>query len=184
MRAEKLCCSQCCFPIFQVPFNRWYFRAVPLAPPPPPKPLDIETLPGHGEWNRWNCSSVFHLFLGLDRKQWVNQVHVFPNCLWLVLLLVLLAVYFSHHVLYINLSNSCDSTWWSSSQQIQMCCQLSVDFSGVKRLPKIRLSLWSSLLVIIRPVVIFGFHSKEWLGVHHLDGMVSPSISFASTQPI
>ena len=59
LRGGKLCCLQHYFPTFQVPFNRWYFRAVPLAPPPPPKPLDIETLPGYGKWKWWNYSSAF-----------------------------------------------------------------------------------------------------------------------------
>lgn len=45
-------------PTCQVSFNRWYFRAVPLAPPPPPKPLDIETLPGHGVFSPSVCKFI------------------------------------------------------------------------------------------------------------------------------
>lgn len=45
-------------PTCQVSFNRWYFRAVPLAPPPPPKPLDIETLPGYGVFSQSVCKFI------------------------------------------------------------------------------------------------------------------------------
>ncbi|XP_020618784.1 uncharacterized protein LOC110056611 [Orbicella faveolata] len=45
-------------PSCQVPFKRWYFRAVPLAPPPKPKPLDIETLPSYGVFSPSVCKFI------------------------------------------------------------------------------------------------------------------------------
>ncbi|KAL9952505.1 hypothetical protein ACROYT_G039772 [Oculina patagonica] len=45
-------------PSCQVPCSRWYFRAVPLAPPPKPKPLEIETLPCSGVFSPSVCNFI------------------------------------------------------------------------------------------------------------------------------